>query len=106
MFALWVRQPYAEEILRGIRTIEYRNWPVSKSLIGKRIHLFAEMEDAEGEDINERFRCLGCRREDLPRGVLVGTATLSLCKGAAGTYELHLTQVQRHIPPLQSPVEP
>ncbi len=39
MLALSVRQPFAELILRGIKTVEYRNRPTR--IIGERFHIDA-----------------------------------------------------------------
>ncbi|MDB5327489.1 MAG: hypothetical protein JWM57_3058 [Phycisphaerales bacterium] len=39
MLALSIRQPYAEFILRGIKTIEYRSR--GTRIIGQRFHLYA-----------------------------------------------------------------
>jgi hypothetical protein len=39
MRALSIRQPYAELILRGIKTVEYRSRPTR--IIGQRFHLYA-----------------------------------------------------------------
>ena len=39
MLALSIRQPYAELILRGIKTVEYRSRPTR--IIGERFHIYA-----------------------------------------------------------------
>jgi hypothetical protein len=39
MLALSIRQPYAELILRGIKTVEYRTRPTR--IIGERFHIYA-----------------------------------------------------------------
>src|SRR5688572_5893099 len=39
MLALSIRQPYAELILRGIKTVEYRSRPTR--IIGRRFHIYA-----------------------------------------------------------------
>ena len=39
MRALSIRQPYAELILRGIKTVEYRSR--STRIIGERFHIYA-----------------------------------------------------------------
>ena len=39
MLALSIRQPYAELILRGVKTIEYRSRPTRK--IGERFYIYA-----------------------------------------------------------------
>jgi predicted transcriptional regulator len=39
MLALSIRQPYAELILRGIKTVEYRSRPTR--IIGERFYIYA-----------------------------------------------------------------
>jgi hypothetical protein len=39
MLALFIRQPYAELILRGIKTAELRSRPAS--IVGERFHIYA-----------------------------------------------------------------
>ena len=91
MRALSIRQPYAEEILRGIKTIEYRTR--STQIIGKRFYIYAPKLPAVGEE--KRFAKLGCELGDLPVGVLVGTAKIARCTGEPPNCEWHLTDVKR-----------
>ncbi len=98
MRALSIRQPYAEEILRGIKTIEYRTR--STRLIGKRFYIYAPKLPAVGD--LKRFAKLGCEPGDLPVGVVVGTAKIARCTQASGLqpdsvprYEWHLIEVKR-----------
>jgi hypothetical protein len=53
--ALSIRQPHAENILRGRKRIEYRSRPTK--IIGERVYIYASLRPAEGG-------------EQLPRGVL------------------------------------
>jgi predicted transcriptional regulator len=46
MRALSIRQPYAELILRGIKTVEYRSRPTR--IIGERFHIYAAKKSAVG----------------------------------------------------------
>jgi hypothetical protein len=115
MRALSIRQPFAELILRGLKTIEYRSRPTR--IIGERFYIYA----ARGPQGTKARRHEGTKaitadnivvpREklpqwmyelaelfilnDLPRGVLVGTAKISRCDGESGDYNWHLTDVQR-----------
>jgi hypothetical protein len=93
MRALSIRQPYAEEILRGIKRIEYRNRRTT--IIGERFYIYAAMNAAEGRDIPRRFAKLGRKPGELPTGVIVGTARISRCTGRAKDYQWHLTDVHR-----------
>src|SRR3954453_5898773 len=77
MNALSIRQPYAEEILRGIKKIEYRNRPTK--VIGVTFYIYAAMKVPTHAGIPERFRKLGSAVGGLPTGVLVGTAKISKC---------------------------
>jgi hypothetical protein len=47
MRALSIRQPYAELILRGIKTIEFRSRPTR--IIGQRFHIYAGLQWAAGK---------------------------------------------------------
>jgi len=95
MRALSVRQPYAEMILRGEKTIEYRSRPTR--LIGQRFYIYAskgqeakKLRNAETKWIDDNG--------GLPRGVIVGTAVIShVTNGGTGqmAYEWHLSDVQR-----------
>jgi hypothetical protein len=93
MLALSIRQPYAEEILRRIKRIEYRSRRTKT--IGERFYIYAAMKRAEGADIAGRFARLRKRPGDLPTGVLVGTAMIARCTPGRSGYEWHLTGVKR-----------
>ncbi len=45
MRALSIRQPYAEEILRGIKKVEYRNRPTR--VLGQRFYIYAASSRAQ-----------------------------------------------------------
>lgn len=98
MMALSIRQPYAEEILRRIKRIEYRTVPTRK--IGERFYIYVPLKPASGPGIAERFARLvrGRIPSDLPAGVLVGTAVISRCvppKRKGDHYEWALVKVKR-----------
>ena len=89
MRALSIRQPYAEMILRGEKTIEYRSRPTR--LIGQRFYIYAARKWAgvnghASEDIQPG---------DAPTGVIVGTATITKCERNHAGYEWHLSDVKR-----------
>ena len=106
--ALSIRQPYAELILRGLKTIEYRTR--STKIIGEPFYIYVPAKDGEPEawiqlepDPEKRVQ-LGI---DLPTGVIVGTATIDRCifcpaNGHAARYEWRLGAVAR----LDIPVKP
>lgn len=88
MRALSIRQPYAEQILRRTKKIEYRTRPTS---IRERIYIYASYTPGPLEE----FQSLGCAPGDLPTGVLVGTVEIIACIGKPGNYEWHLSRPRR-----------
>jgi len=54
MRALSIRQPYAELILRGIKTVEFRSR--STNIIGERFYIYASQKWAEGKLLMEGMR--------------------------------------------------
>ena len=97
--ALSIRQPYAEQVLRGTKKIEYR----SKSTnIRERVYIYASLTPGYSEDWDD----MQLQPGDLPVGVLVGTVEISDCRGNPGDYEWHLTKPDRlkhHIKPKKHP---
>jgi predicted transcriptional regulator len=112
MRALSIRQPYAEAILRGVKTIEYRNRPTR--IIGERFYIYA----AKGPQAHRQAVAKGVWSRDLavpdtpppvwmtelaellilgklPTGVIVGTAVIDRVTGADGQFNWHLSDVQR-----------
>jgi hypothetical protein len=63
VLALSVRQPYAELILRGIKTVEYRTRPTR--IIGRRFHIYAPRKRASA-DLKVWSRDLGVPADALP----------------------------------------
>jgi hypothetical protein len=89
MRALSIRQPYAELILRGEKTIEYRSRPTK--IIGERFCIYASLKWAgvNGHDAK------GIKEGEAPTGVIVGTAVIRKCVPNNGHYEWHLSDVKR-----------
>jgi hypothetical protein len=89
MRALSIRQPYAELILRGEKTIEYRSRPTT--IIGERFYIYASRKWAgvNGHEAN------GIAEGEAPTGVIVGSAKISRCVQNNGHYEWHLSGVKR-----------
>jgi hypothetical protein len=89
MRALSIRQPYAELILRGIKTIEYRSRPTK--IVGERFYIYAARKWAgvNGELLP------GVEPGDLPTGLIVGTAMITRCVRQNGHFEWHLADVKR-----------
>lgn len=89
MRALSIRQPYAELILRGVKTIEYRSRPTK--IVGERFYIYAARKWAGvnghgAEDVREG---------EAPIGVIVGTATITHCTQENGHYCWHLADVKQ-----------
>ncbi|MDB5318470.1 MAG: hypothetical protein JWN40_101 [Phycisphaerales bacterium] len=104
MRALSIRQPYAELILRGIKTVEYRSR--STRIIGERFHIYASLKRAalsalrQAQDRDIWSRDLAMPSDALqrwmielaeqvgmieagallPTGVIVGSAVISRCE--------------------------
>lgn len=119
MRALSIRQPYAELILRGIKTVEYRTRPTL--IIGQRFWIYAPLKKAEGSRQKAEGPLIwsadleGARPPAwmvelaeqvgpdalaaLPVGVLVGSAVIERVEPvpAAGPYRFawHLGDVRR-----------
>lgn len=89
MRALSIRQPYVEQILRGIKAIEYRSRTCR--IIGERFYIYAATRPGPLEE----FARLDLRPGDLPTGVILGTAVISRVTRHGATYHWHLTGVRR-----------
>lgn len=78
--ALSIRQPHAEAIMRGIKTVEYRSGPTK---IRGRIFIYAGLgrysAEVEAEMMHE-YGIDDVECDDLPRGVVVGTVELHDCE--------------------------
>ena len=71
--ALGIRQPWAELILRGIKTVEIRSTDTKQR---GTIYVYASKKLAENPFAEEAIRQHGLDVDSLPRGVLVGTIDL------------------------------
>ena len=68
--ALSIRQPYAEQILRGTKTIEYRS---VKTNIRERIYIYASLGMGSSDDIEDGADAMDMSVEDfkgMPRGAV------------------------------------
>jgi hypothetical protein len=97
--ALSIRQPYAEQILRGTKRFEYRSRPTA---IRGRVYIDASLKPGKPEE----FKRLHIQPGELPTGVLVGTVEITECNGEPGHYKWHLARpqrLQRHLRPTKHP---
>lgn len=75
MRAISIRQPFVEQILRGVKRFEFRSRPTK---IFERVYLYASLKAEEGG-------------RELPRGKIVGTVEIVRCRprpGGGYAYEL------------------
>jgi hypothetical protein len=88
MRALSVCQPFAEQILRGTKKIEYRS---RATKIRERVYIYASKTPRPIKD----WEKMNMQPGDLPTGVLVGTVEITGCTGMPGDYKWHLANPQR-----------
>lgn len=77
MRALSIRQPWAELILLGHKTIEVRS---RRTNIRERVHIYAGRNRIEPEEEARFAAQFGIDVDALPRGVLVGTVEIVGCR--------------------------
>lgn len=98
--ALSIRQPYAEDILRGTKRIEYRSRPTT---IRERVYIYASLTPGKPK----AFEAMGAHSGDLPTGVLVGTVEIVGCTGTPGNHQWHLrnpARLRRALEPRNRPL--
>ena len=93
MRALSIRQPYVEQILRGLKTVEYRSRPTR--IIGERFYIYAARTPGPASE----WAALGLTPGTLPTGRLLATAEIEECVPNNGRYEWRLANVR----PLKRP---
>lgn len=99
MRALSIRQPYAEQILRGTKVFEFRSRPTN---IRERIYIYASLTPGTARAWKE----IDMKPGDLPTGVLVGTVEITNCTGKPKDYKWHLARpvrAKRLLKPLRHP---
>ncbi|MBL8821335.1 MAG: ASCH domain-containing protein [Planctomycetia bacterium] len=74
--ALSLRQPWAEEVMRGKKKIEYRSIPTN---IRGRVYLYASLGRYSKTLEAEFSDDVGYDLDPLPRGVIVGTVEIVDC---------------------------
>ena len=77
MRALSIRQPWAELILLGHKTIEVRS---QRTNIRERVYIYAGRSRIEAEEEARVADQFGIDVDGLPRGVLVGTIEIVGCR--------------------------
>ena len=100
--AISLRQPWAEEIMLGIKKIEYRRSPTKHR---GRIYIYASLGRVPADEIAEWEEEHGVVASDLPRGVLIGTVEIVNCRESdeeEGLFEWGLAKPKR----LECPIAP
>jgi predicted transcriptional regulator len=92
--ALSVRQPFAEQIMRGTKKIEYRS---KSTKIRGRVYIYASKTPKI-----EAYKKMNVVPGTFPVGILVGTVEIVDCKEKSGEYHWHLANPKR----LKKPITP
>jgi hypothetical protein len=79
--ALAIQQPWAELIVRGLKTLEIRS---SEARVRGPVYIYASRKPSELPDAAAAAERFGLDVAALPRGVLVGQADLTESRPAAG----------------------
>ncbi len=88
MSALSLRQPNAEQVMRGKKKIEYRSMFTKKR---ERVYIYASKKP----HTERSWKDIGMKPGDLPIGVLVGTVEIVGCEYKRGEYYWHLAKPKR-----------
>jgi hypothetical protein len=99
--ALSIKQPYAEQILRGMKRYEFRD---GRTHIRERVYIYASETPGPAHE----FARMNLQPGDLPTGVLVGTVEITSCTpGGPRNFRWHLAQPERlpqHLKPEERPL--
>lgn len=77
LIALGIQQPWAELILRGIKTVEVRS---TETRVRGPIYLYASKQPSKLPAALMAIEEHGLDLDDLPRGLLVGTVEIADCR--------------------------
>lgn len=92
--AISIRQPYAEQILRGTKLFEYRS---ILTRVRGRVYIYASLKPARGSN-----KQVNIEEEVLPTGMIVGTIEIVDCTHRwFGGYRWHLKNPVRLGQPLK-----
>lgn len=101
---LSLRQPWAEQVMRGDKSVEYRERPVHYR---GRIYIYASLGRYSRDEEEEFAEEVGYAIDDLPRGVVIGTVEISDCRDQGfGKFAWQLKKPKRidpPVPPLEKP---
>ncbi len=99
-YAISIRQPYVELILRGIKMAEYRS---RLTHIRGRVYLYASQKPV---DSSTRWRQVGKEPGELPTGVILGTVEIIGCRPYGDGYAYDLSRPKRLSRPLKPKSQP
>lgn len=94
--ALSILQPWAELILRGDKTVEFRS-QITK--IRGSVYIYAALGKPDGDTV-------GIASDELPKGVLVGTVEIVGCDPVDDGYEWQLASPTRLVTPIKPENQP
>ncbi|XZE35393.1 ASCH domain-containing protein [Pirellulaceae bacterium SH501] len=104
MRALSIRQPWAEQIMRGEKVTEYRSMPTN---IHGTIYVYASLGRYPKYSQAEIVEEVGFGIEDLPRGLIVGTVDIAGCEdlgeGRFGWILKNPRRLKKLLKPTQQP---
>lgn len=88
--AISIRQPYCDQILRGIKRTEYRS---RRTHLRERVYLYASLTPGDRVDWDD----YGCAPGDLPAGVIIDSVEIVDCRwnDASDTFEWKLARPRR-----------
>lgn len=90
--ALSIRQPYAEQIMRGTKKIEYRTM---RTNIRGRVYIYASLTP-----VMDEFEDMHAKPGDFPTGVIVGSVEIIDCTGDNQDFQWHLARPERLLNPI------
>jgi hypothetical protein len=94
--ALSIKQPFAEQVMRGTKKFEYRSRPTA---VRGRVYVYASLKPRPLVD----WRGMQLGPEDVPLGLIVGTVEIAGCRQlGAGEYAWALKSPKR----LRRPIAP
>lgn len=94
--AISIRQPYAERILAGTKTREFRSRPTR---IRGRVYLYAGLKMAEGTRVTSKVAAL-------PKGFIVGSVDITDCRDLTDCYAYVLKRPRRYRTPIAARGQP
>ena len=100
---LSLRQPWAEQVMRGEKLFEYRERPVKHR---GRVYIYASLGRYDATEEAAMAREVGFGLDDLPRGLVVGTVEITGCEDDGDCFVWHLANAERFetpLPPVERP---